>query len=266
MYAKLMSRITESSLMDEEVNVRYAFIMMLAIADPQGYVVGTDVAIARRMNISTDLFKKCVACLMSPDENSNSKEHEGRRVVESDCERGYYLVNYRKYRDTRDEEHRREYMREYMRKRRSDNEAAPVNNGKQCKPPLANAEAEAEGKEEAKAKAEAFPTASAKAATRKPPAQTDDEWLAGLQTVLAYEHLNVAAEFSRAQQWCFPRNRKCTRRFFTDWLNRASANSREIATSRPVAPKPTAPKETPEERNHRINYTERVAAGLQPIV
>ena len=40
MYAKLMSRITESSLMDEEIVVRYTFMMMLAIADPQGYVIG----------------------------------------------------------------------------------------------------------------------------------------------------------------------------------------------------------------------------------
>ena len=65
---------------------------------------------------------------------------------------------------------------------------------------------------------------------------TDDEWLRGLQTVLAYEHLNVAAEFSRAQQWCFPRNRKCTRRFFTDWLNRSSADRPMTATAPKSAP------------------------------
>jgi hypothetical protein len=149
MYAKLMSRITESSLMDEEIVVRYAFMMMLAIADPQGYVIGTDIAIARRMNIPLDTLKKCLVSLMSPDENSNSKEHEGRRVIDSDCERGYFVVNYGKYRDTRDEEHRREYMREYMRKRRNGKDVTPVNNGKQCKPQLAKAEEEVKAKEEA---------------------------------------------------------------------------------------------------------------------
>lgn len=152
MFAKLMSRITESSLMDEEIEVRYTFLMLLAIADPQGYVVGTDVAIARRLNMSLDAFQRCVNALMQPDPNSNSMEQEGRRVILSDAERGYFLVNYRKYRDTRDEEHRREYMREYMRKRRTDSDVARVNNGKQPLAMLAHAEGEAEGEAEAKGK------------------------------------------------------------------------------------------------------------------
>lgn len=142
MYAKLMSRITESSLMDEEIPVRYCFVMLLAIADPHGYVVGTDVAISRRMNMPVEDFRKCVHQLMQPDPDSNSKEEEGRRVILSDCERGYYLVNYTKYRDTRDEEQRREYMRDYMRKYREGKDVTPVNKRKQRKPQLAKEEAE----------------------------------------------------------------------------------------------------------------------------
>lgn len=142
MYAKLMSRITESSLMDEDIPVRYCFVMLLAIADPQGYVVGTDIAIARRLNMPLEDFKHCVAQLMQPDEDSNSKEEEGRRVIESDCERGYFLVNYRKYRDTRDEEQRREWMRNYMRNYRAGKDVAHVNSCKQRKPPLAKEEGE----------------------------------------------------------------------------------------------------------------------------
>lgn len=142
MYAKLMSRITESSLMDEEIPVRYCFVMLLAIADPQGYVVGTDVAIARRLNMPLADFKHCLNQLMQPDPNSNSMEHEGRRVIDSDCERGYFLVNYAKYRDTRDEEDRRRYMKEYMRKYREGKDVTHVNNGKQRKPPLAKEEEE----------------------------------------------------------------------------------------------------------------------------
>lgn len=142
MFAKLFSRITESSLMDEDVPVRYCFVMLLAIADPQGYVVGTDVAIARRMNVPLDEFKRCLGELMKPDEDSNSKEEEGRRVIQSDAERGYFLVNYRKYRDTRDEEQRRDYMRDYMRNRRNGKDVASVNNCKHGKHSLANADAD----------------------------------------------------------------------------------------------------------------------------
>ncbi len=156
MYAKLMSRVTESSLMEEPIDVRYCFLMMLAIADPQGYVVGTDIAIARRINMPLEQFKSCLQELMKPDENSNSKEAEGRRVVNSDCERGYYLVNYVKYRDTRDEEHRREYMRNYMRKYRDDKPLSgtvkSVNSGKQKLSKLAKAEVKEEADVEVKAK------------------------------------------------------------------------------------------------------------------
>lgn len=145
MYAKLMARITESSLMEEDILVRYTFIMLLAIADPQGYVIGTDVAIARRLNLPISELKAAIMELGKPDPDSNSQEMEGRRVIESDCERGYFIVNYRKYRETRDEEQRREYMRDYMRKRRGNNDVAAVNIGKQCKLQLANGEGEAEG-------------------------------------------------------------------------------------------------------------------------
>lgn len=156
MFAKLMSRITESSLMEEPLAVRYCFMMMLAIADPHGYVIGTDVAIARRLNMPVAEFRECLAELMKPDEDSNSKEQDGRRITESDCERGYFVVNYAKYRDTRDEEHRREYMRKYMRKKRSEKELQHVSSRKQRKPLLAKAEAEVkeEGRGEISAHAE----------------------------------------------------------------------------------------------------------------
>jgi len=119
MYAKLMERITESSLMEEEVMVRYVFMMMMAIADPHGYVIGTDVAIARRLNIAVKDLTRAIERLMEPDPDSNSEEKEGRRVVASDVERGYLLVNYCKYRDMKDETGRREYMKNYMRQRRA---------------------------------------------------------------------------------------------------------------------------------------------------
>jgi hypothetical protein len=141
MYAKLFSRITESSLMEEPINVRYTFVMLLAIADPQGYVIGTDVAICRRLNMALAEFQQCLAVLLEPDPHSNSKEHDGRRVVESDGERGYRLVNYLTYRQMKDQQERREYMREYMQKRRGKQD---VNS---CKQPLAKL-TQGEGEEE----------------------------------------------------------------------------------------------------------------------
>lgn len=125
MYTKLFARITESSLMEEEIPVRYTFVILIAIADPSGLVVGTDIAIARRLNMPIEQFKKCIEALQSPDTDSNSKEFDGRRVVPSDGERGYQIVNFAKYRDLKDEDERRVYMRNYMRNYR--NGKQPVN-------------------------------------------------------------------------------------------------------------------------------------------
>lgn len=142
--------------MEESVNVRYVFMMMLAVADPSGVVVGTDVAISRRLNIPLQEFRNCLEILSKPDPESNSPKHEGRRIVQSDTERGYLIVNYSTYRGIKDEQDRREYMRDYMRKKRAVSEPEDVANVNISKPVLAQlTHAEAEEEAETKAKEEA---------------------------------------------------------------------------------------------------------------
>lgn len=153
MFAKLFSRITESSLMEEPINVRYTFVMLLAISDPKGYVIGTDIAIARRLNMKISEFRECLDILMAPDPDSNSQEHEGRRVLVSDVERGYKLVNYMTYRDMKSTENRRNYMREYMRAKRREDQAIGENvkkgaNTVKIVAPLKQEEADSEAKTE----------------------------------------------------------------------------------------------------------------------
>lgn len=156
--------------MEQPIEVRYTFIMLLAIADPTGRVVGTDVAIARRLNMPLDSFVNSVKQLGEPDPDSNSKEEEGRRVIPSDSERGYQLVNYIKYRNLKDEEEKREYMREYMRKRREDEALR-----KTCKTVLndvknvTQAEAEAEAEEDKNTSTPQTPPAKPKRASDQSP-------------------------------------------------------------------------------------------------
>jgi len=132
MFAKLFDRITESSLMEEEIPTRYAFVMLLAIADRHGEVIGTDVALSRRLNMPLGVFKDAIEKLSSPDKDSNSTEFEGRRLIPSEAERGYHIVNYVKYRDIKNEDERREYMRAYMAKKRGCKQSVNT-----CKQPLA---------------------------------------------------------------------------------------------------------------------------------
>jgi hypothetical protein len=144
MYAKLFSRIAQSSLMEEKVTTRYVFMMMLALSDRNGDVIGTDVAIARMMNVSVDEFKSATDPLLSPDPDSNSQAEDGRRLVPSDNGRGYKIVNYLCYRDMKSEEEKREYMRNYMRERRSKGTVKSVKSGKSELSDVTHTEAEAD--------------------------------------------------------------------------------------------------------------------------
>ena len=173
MYAKLFGRITESSLMEQDIPTRYAFVMLLAIADRTGHVIGTDVAIARRLNMPLDDFRRAVEVLSSPDCDSNSQEEEGRRLVRSDGERGYRLVNYVSYRSIRDEEGRRDWMRKYMRRYRDGKRS--VNSGKPCKPRLAHADADADADASIAAGVPAAPPAEAPATAADVPQASAQE-------------------------------------------------------------------------------------------
>lgn len=161
MFSKLFARITESSLMEEDIMVRYTFIMLLAIADSKGLVIGTDIAISRRLNMPLDEFRKSAQVLMAPDPDSNSPAKDGRRIIPSEGERGYELVNYLTYRQMKNAENKKEYMREYMRaKRRSCKQKAnAANNVTPDVTDVTQAEEEVDG--DAEPEEEAFPPANA---------------------------------------------------------------------------------------------------------
>ena len=142
-FAKLLSRITESSLMEQNIATRYVFLMMLAIANEEGVVVGTEIAIARRLNMDLVLFQSSIANLTQPDEDSNSKEHGGRRIVLSEQPRGFLIVNYCKYKASKDDrppKDRREYMRLFMQRKRNGGKADEPE--PEPKPPAANGDLE----------------------------------------------------------------------------------------------------------------------------
>jgi hypothetical protein len=164
MYAKLFSRIAQSSLMEQDVETRYCFMMLLAIADIEGDIIGTDVAIARSINLPLETFRASIESLMAPDPDSNSQVLEGRRVVKSDNGRGYRIVNYKEYRAIKTTEEKRAYMRDYMRERRKSLSGKDVTAVKICKNVLSDvthAEAEAEEDSDSKAKTNPSPKPAA---------------------------------------------------------------------------------------------------------
>jgi hypothetical protein len=243
MYAKLFSRITESSLMEESLPTRCVFLLMLAIADPHGYVIGTDVAIARRLNVPVGEFALALNRLMSTDADSNSREQEGRRIVRSDCERGYHIVNYVAYGKIRDEDHRRSYMRELMAaKREKERLLAAVSTPLAALAALAHVPTDSPvdapvdkdvGRNTAAPpRAPIARTAKAAAAAST---SSDSEWLEGLRADPAYEGIDVDREHGKMSRWCGVSGKQPTRRRFVNWLNRADRTLAGQTSNKPAA-------------------------------
>lgn len=110
-FTKVLKTILHSSLMEEEVAVRWAWVAILAMVDSDGIVRGTDSSLARAANLPLAEFQKAIKVLTSPDPNSTSPEEEGRRMVPAGSN-AYLLVNYKKIRQRQYEEERRERDRE----------------------------------------------------------------------------------------------------------------------------------------------------------
>jgi len=119
MYAKIFAQIYDSSIAEDH-EVRFTFMDMLILADPDGVVDMTHEAIARRTNRPIEVIQRTIAELESPDRRSRSTDSEGRRLVRLDEHRdwGWLIVNYERFRKIASEEQRREKTRERVRRHR----------------------------------------------------------------------------------------------------------------------------------------------------
>ncbi len=105
--------------MEEDVETRYVWFCLLALADRDGFVDMTTSSIARRINIEEDKVIKAIDKFTQPDLSSRTKGDEGRRLEKIRESFGWRIINYTHYRDLKTDEMRREYMKDYMRKQRS---------------------------------------------------------------------------------------------------------------------------------------------------
>lgn len=153
MYAKIFVQIYDGTLCTRGPwEALVTFQQMLVLADQDGNVDMTAVAIARRTTIPLDIITLGIVELLRPDPESRTPTDEGRRIIPLVPERpwGWRIVNYAHYRALKREEDRRNYHREYWRKNRSRsavelNNSTPTQHAQQNQP-IAEAEAEAEAK------------------------------------------------------------------------------------------------------------------------
>ena len=142
-YVKIHDQLFTSSIIEEDVVVRWVWIAMLLSCDRNGNVYGTLPALARKANVGVNQFEAAMEILMSPDKNSTSPEEDGRRIVETGPNL-YHCVNYLHYRGMKDPVEEREKTRERVAKHRKKKAGNAGNkNVTKCND-IAEAEAEAE--------------------------------------------------------------------------------------------------------------------------
>ena len=117
-YTKLFSSILASTVWNEPNETRIVWITLLAMADRNGIAEGSVPGLAVFARLPLDATRIALERLMAPDEDSRSKEQDGRRIEV--VEGGWRLVNHSKYRAKMGADERREYVklkqREYRRR------------------------------------------------------------------------------------------------------------------------------------------------------
>lgn len=112
MYGKIFTDIFDSSLIAVGGWLpTYVFMSMIALADKDGLVQIAPKALYRRLGfrefdskIAYEDFQAACEYLETPDSESRSPVHEGRRIIplaeinEFDSNRGWFIVNYEQYR------------------------------------------------------------------------------------------------------------------------------------------------------------------------
>lgn len=132
-YTKLFNSILASTIWRADNNTRIVWITMLAMADKYGIVEGSVPGLADFARVPVEACRMALNELQQPDEDSRSKEQEGRRIEA--VEGGWRLINHPKYRAKMNADERREYLRikqrEYRQKpsTRRKQKSTTVNNG-----------------------------------------------------------------------------------------------------------------------------------------
>ena len=154
-FTKLFASIVSSSIWQASKETKVVWVTMLAMADKEGEVWASVGGLANMAGVTKEECAKAVLELESPDDDSRTKLHEGRRIVPIDG--GWRLLNYKKYRELGRAEDRREYFAEHKRQSRST--STPVHNCPQTAPmsPIAEGDAEEEANTEREGEAEAPP-------------------------------------------------------------------------------------------------------------
>jgi len=141
-FAKLDSGIVNSTIWVQPHDVLRVWVWFLSQANARGVVRTAAPSLAHACMVPLDRLRDILTMLESPDEDSRTPDHEGRRIEK--IAGGWQILNYAQYRkESRDPEDRREQNREAQQRYR-DRISQSKPEISQCNPNSAEAEAEEE--------------------------------------------------------------------------------------------------------------------------
>lgn len=120
-FTKLFSDIVDSSIWEEDSDIRIVWVTLLALADESGFVRGSVGWLASKAKVSEEVCTRALALFESPDRQSRTTDNEGRRL--KTAERGWLILNYSYFRNEHNQlshDPRKAYKREWMRKKRAE--------------------------------------------------------------------------------------------------------------------------------------------------
>jgi hypothetical protein len=123
-YTKLFASIVHSTIWREPAHVKIVWVTMLALASRRGVVSASLPGLADCARVTLEECVDAIERLKAPDKHSRSKAQGGRRVEE--VEGGWSLINYRYYRDLRDEDENRLKDAERQRRHREETRSRNV--------------------------------------------------------------------------------------------------------------------------------------------
>lgn len=118
MFGKAFALMYEGSMYGSGPVVFALWGYMIANSDGDGHVELNTKRVADTIGTTVEEIENALKFLASPDEKSRNPEEEGRRIVAIGPFH-WRLVSFRKYRDLKNQEQKRDYMRGYMRERRA---------------------------------------------------------------------------------------------------------------------------------------------------
>ena len=96
-FTKLDEGILTSSVMGEKSDIFKVWVAFLASCKYDGIARVTPIFLSGVCHIEIDIVRAAIKRLEAPDPDSRSKEEDGRRIVPA--EGGWFVVNYKKYRE-----------------------------------------------------------------------------------------------------------------------------------------------------------------------